>query len=326
VLAAAALHQMLLRSRRQLVLAVVLFGFAVFEFLPGTLSTVAIGKPPAYDAWLARQPAGIAAHYPMMTGQPQAEVLAGAESYYQRFTLQPLYEIIGTARRRTREDAIRLQSGYLDAPTTPGLLAAEGVRYVVVHDDVYRAQGQAPPNLGGGVRLLKTFGPVRVYRLTATPIDLENRLKEQATQIADQFGLARPSVSYVEGFYPPEAYEGFATPFRWMRQSGQLDVRNEDSEPIRAWLEGFGFSNGVMRRLDLVDPAGRKVVSVDVPSFMAPIRIGPFDVPRGTTRFTLEASPGPASLGPGDPRVASVFLTLRAGRQPDLTRTLRKPG
>ena len=296
MLAAVALHQLLDRPRRRVALAIVLVGVAVFEFLPGTLSTVAIGKAPEYDVWLARQPEGIAAHYPMITDTRQSDVLAASELYYQRFTQQPLYEIYGPERRGTREDAIRLQSHYFGNPNTLGILAAEGVRYVVVHDDVYRSQGQAPPTFGAGVRLLRTFGPVRVYRLTAKPLDLERYLKARSSDIADQFGLARPAVSLAKGFYPSETYAGLTTPFQWMRQSGQLDVTNAESGPVRVWIEGFGFSNGVVRRVQLVDPSGHTVAFEDVPTSFVPIRLGPIDVPPGTSRLTLEATPGPTPL------------------------------
>jgi hypothetical protein len=201
------------------------------------------------------------------------------------------------------------------------------VRYVVVHDDVYRAQGEEPPALGPGVRLLRTFGPVRVFQLTAKPIDLTRHLQEHAGEIADQFGLARPEVSSGGGFYPSETYPGFQDRFRWMGKSGSIEIANGESSPVRIWLEGFGFSNGVVRRLALVDPAGNEIASEAVPTNMGPIKIGPFDAPPGTSRWTLEASPGPTPLGASDPRSASVYLSdLKAARDLDLTRTLRKTG
>ena len=307
---------------------IVLLSVAVLEFLPGTLPTIAVGRPPAYDAWLARQPKGIAAHYPMMTDQRQADELAASELYYQRFTHQPLYEIYGPSRRGTREDAIRLVSRYVDAPDSLGVLAAEGVRYVVIHDDVYRAEDQSPPTLASGVELLRTFGPVRIYRLTAKPVDLTSYLNEQASTIADLFGLLRPSVTFGGGFYPPESYQTYTIPFRWMGQSGQMEIENTESAPVRIWLAGVWLQQR-RRRVGSSwwTRPGRTVASAGVPTSAAAVRLGPITVPAGTSRFTLQASPGPAPLGPGDPRVASVFLSnMQSVREPDLTHSLRTSG
>jgi len=331
VLAALALCGIANRSRRGLVLSMALVAIAVFEFLPGTLSVASVGSAPAYDRWLARQPSGIVAHYPLMTDQRPAELLAASELYYQRFTLQPLYEIYGSERRGTREDAIRLVSRYVDTPNSLRVLAAEGVRYVVIHADVYRDQGQVPPRLRNGVRPLRSFGPVHVYRLTAKPINLDRYLNAQKAAIDDLFGIARPAVSFTGGFYPPETYAKYPTPFQWMRETGDLEVKNGADLPVKIWLEGLGFSNGdygrgITRRLDLSDRDGSVVASATLPPSLVKIRLGPIIVPPGTSSFTLRASFRPAPLGPGDPRVASVFLSnLRASPPaPDLSRSLRR--
>lgn len=330
VLAAAALHQLLSRGRREHAVGLALIVVAAFEFLPGTVSTATVGEPPAYDAWLARQPPGIVAHYPMMSGTQPAEKLAAAELYYQRFTHQPLFEIYGAGRRGTREDAIRGLSRYFDSPAVLRVLAAEKVRYVVIHDDVYRAQAQNPPSLGAGARLLRTFRHVRVYRVTAKPIDLARYLQSQSARIADQFGLVRPSVELRAGFYPPEVYERYNTRFQWMKHEGTVVVTNDQDIPLRTWLEGYGFSNGdfgkeLERRLDLVDESGHAVATVTLPPYLVRVRLGPIVVPPGRSHFTLRSSFRPTSLGPGDSRVGSVFLSdLRATREPDLTRTLNR--
>jgi hypothetical protein len=326
VLAAAALYQIIGYSGRRIALSVMLVSVAVFEFLPGTLSSISIGEPPRYDAWLALQPKGIAAHYPALTDTNQSALLAGSEVYYQRFTLQPLYELTSPARPGTREDAIRVLSRHVDARGALGVLAAERVRYVVIHDDVYRAQGEAPPRLKKGARLLRTFGAVRVYRVVAKPVNLSRYLEQQSATIARQLGLAPRSVSFAGGFYRPETYLDYRTSFRWMSQSGEVDIENTVQYPVRIWLEGAGFSNGVTRRIDLIDSAGRAVASLGVPTNLGDIRLGPIELPPGTSRFTLEASPGPMPLGSSDSRVASVFLSdLRSSLpEPVVYRSLRE--
>lgn len=327
VLAAAALFQLCNRSRRAWALGALLVTVAVFEFLPGTIPAVAVGKAPDYDLWLAREPAGIAAHYPLKTSSRKAEAMGFKELYYQRFTTQPLFESYAGSLVPVRSAAIRLVSRHPDDAEALGILAAEGVRYLVIHDDVYRSQGDEPPVLGRGVRFLRSFGPVRIYRLTAKPIDLPRYLRTHVGHVADQFGLVRPRVSFAGGFYEPELYPGFTSPFQWMRHAGAVDVENVEGTSVRIWLEGFGFSTGVDRRLDLIDATGRTVSSVAVGTAMGAIRLGPIDVPSGMSHLTLQTSPAPAPLGAGDPREASVFLSgLRAAREVDLTAILTKPG
>jgi hypothetical protein len=281
---------------------------------------------PEYDRWLAAQPHGIVAHYPLMTDKDPAGRLALAEYNYQRLTRQPLYEIYSGDRRRTREDAIRLLSRDLDSPSSLGLLAAEGVRYVAVHRDVYRELGETPPRGHTGLRLLRTFGPVRVYRLDADPVDVTATLESQRAAIADLWGLKRLTVAFGRGFYPPERYEAYARSFQWMIQSGAIWITNPEPNPVVTWLEGVGFSNGINRSIGLVDAAGHTIASQDVATSLTDVKLGPFVVPPGTTGYTLGASPGPARLGGDDDRTTSVFLSqLGARRVPDLSHSLREP-
>jgi hypothetical protein len=320
VLAAAALWSLWQGSGRAKLLSIGFVALTVVEFLPGTLSTFDAGKPPAYDQWLAtRQPPGIAAHYPMITDLRPAEQLAAGELYYQRFTQQPLYEIYGPQRLGTRADAIRLVSRYVDAPKSLGVLAAEGVRYVIIHDDVYRKQGQEPPNLSSGATLLRSFGPVHIYRVSAKPVDLQRFLAAHADEIAQLWNLARPAVTFANGFYSPETYQSYATKFHWMSDIGHVTIDNPEKEPVRIALVGLGFGNGGPRRLDLVDSDSATIASEEVSQSLTPIRLGPFDVPPGRSDYTLTTTPGAAPLGGDDPRLASVYLSeLQATRVPDL--------
>jgi hypothetical protein len=106
--------------------------------------------------------------------------LIGREIYYQMFHRQPLYNIVGSGTEGTREDAIRSLSRSIADPRTPGILAAEGVRYVLVHDDIYRAQGEEPPAAAAGFRLIRTFPGVRVFglRQDVQPADLDALLEQ----------------------------------------------------------------------------------------------------------------------------------------------------
>jgi hypothetical protein len=170
------------------------------------------------------------------------------------------------------------------------------------------------------VRLLRTFGPIRIYQLTAAPVDLDEYLAEHSDEIADALGLVRPSVTFGGGFFPAETYLDYRAKFRWMGQAGELELDNQAEVPVRVWLVGRGFSNAVPRRLAVFDASGRRVAGTDVPPQEVEFRLGPIDIPPGTSHLELKTLPGPAGLGAGDPRVASVYLSdLQAVRKPDLT-------
>ena len=77
-------------------------------------------NPPVYDRWLADQPRGIVAHYPLPADQEPSISPGEREIYYQMFHRQPLYNIVGAGTGGTREDAIRIMSRYITDPKTPG--------------------------------------------------------------------------------------------------------------------------------------------------------------------------------------------------------------
>ena len=53
-------------------------------------------------------------------------------------------------------------------PENPGDPGRRRRRYVLVHDDIYRAQGEEPPVAAEGFRLIRTFPGVRVLGLRRT--------------------------------------------------------------------------------------------------------------------------------------------------------------
>ena len=84
----------------------------------------------------------------------------------------------------------------LDTPNVPQLLAAEGVRYVVVNDAAYRSKGEEPPGVPPQP-LLARFGDIRVFKIVAEPGDLETALHDQAAHVAAAMGIPVPSVQIV---------------------------------------------------------------------------------------------------------------------------------
>ena len=315
-----------LRRRRFGTAAIVaLIAVAAFETFPSRTDAVAMDELPAHDVWLAQQPRGIVAHYPMMTDRLPSEKLAARELYYERFVRQPLFEIYGVARTGTREDAIRLLARDLSGPGVPGILAAEGVRYIVVHDDVYRAQDQTPPAARRAMHLLRRFGPVRIFRLDARPIDLDRVLARYTVEVAELWGLgALPVVRTSDGFRAGERYFKYPGKWRWMTQGAILLVTNNQMGPVTIRIEGLAFANVEKRRLELRDANGRTLATTIVPGYLKKVRLGPLRLPPGTFRFTLAASPGPAPLGPGDARDGTIFFSpLRGPQLADYSKTLR---
>ena len=75
----------------------------------------------------------------------------------------------------------------------------------IVHDDVYREQGEDPPGVSEAFRPIRTFPNVRVFELRkdVQPVDLDALLEQQAVTVAGVQGLAVPELSFGAGFGPP---------------------------------------------------------------------------------------------------------------------------
>ncbi len=323
ILAAWTLSQ-LPRTRLGRTLAALALGLVAFELLVGSVTAYRIDVAPAYDRWLSEQPRGIVAHYPMPTDKPQALALAGNEITFQPLSRQPLYTIFGAGTGGTREDGIRILTRYVDGRATPGILAAEDVRYVVLHDDVYRAQGEKLPKLPRTFRPLATFGPVRVFELRAKPVDVDAALERNAETIATLQGLLPASLELTPaGFNDPEEYRPSEL-WRWMTQAGRLRLQNPNRVPARFEIEGFAFSSRETRQLELTTDTGRVLARAQIPTYMVKLRLGPFRIGDGESLLSLRVAPGPTPLGGGDPRRGSIFVSpLRVSTLPDFSNSLR---
>lgn len=312
VLAAAAVD-LLLRRRRGTLLAAVLFALTIFQLLPGAITTWAADSPPPWDAWLAKAPPGIVAQYPMPLDDDPSRELANREQYYQRFHGHPLYVTTVAGGVQSREGAIRLLSRNLTDTDTASVLAAEHVRYVVVHDDVYRAAGHQPPNLGAPYREVARFGPVRIYVLGSTkPADVNALIQQQSGLLAQLQNLATVQGTLGDGWYAGEHYSGAGAPdelWHWMNQNGEVTFDIPDQVGVTYTLTALGFSSMTPRALDLIGSNGQVVASATVPTSLGPINLGPIALSPGTHHFRLYANPLPAPLGGSDTRVASVFLS-----------------
>jgi hypothetical protein len=297
-------------------LVIVLGALMVFECLPGTVAVIAANRAPRYDAWIATQPAGIVAHYPLPTDNELAIILERDEYYNQRFTRHPNFALFGAGIGGTREEGIRLLARYITDPVTPRILAAEGVRYVVIHDDVYRALHADPPLVDPPFFThAVTFGDVRIYRITPHPNShfLDKLLIKQAPTIAALEGLRFGTVTVGPGgFNGAERYHDVPG-WHWMTQNGSVLVENPYDHPMKFRLVGHTFSNTVPRTVEIGSNTGQTIASFKVSPFERGLNIRPLVLAPGVTDLNFHATPDPQQLGGGDERQGSIFLSpLRA--------------
>jgi hypothetical protein len=281
----------------------------VFELLPGSVSPSAANAAPAYDRWLATQPTGIVANYPMPTDNELALRLAGSEYHYTRFTNQPLFSLFGAGIGGTREEGIRLLARYLTGPLTPRILSAEGVQYVVIHDDVYRQLHIDPPALGAPFRRVATFKDVRIYRQTPHPDShlIDKLLIANAATLAALEGMPLGTVTVGPGgFNEPEIYNRVPG-WRWMTQNGSLQIENPYDHPMKFRLMGHVFSNNVPRTVEIQSDAGKRITTFHVAKYQTGLRVQPIVLEPGMTTLNLFATPGPQDVGAT--RMGSIFLS-----------------
>lgn len=306
VLAAFALHMLIQRYGNRV--AVLAFLIATIELLPGVPpKTLVLDEPTPSSRWLRDQPSGIVAHYPQPTDELESALLNGREYFYQTHHWQPLYSS-GSPRLPRRLRYIRYLTRYVNKPPAPGLLAAQNVRYVVLHDDVYNAIGEAPPRLRKGFARLTQVGDTRIFEVTASPADVDKVIARQRELIASLLQYPRLQPRPGSGFYGPEKYEDQDN-WRWLAQDGRLSVRVPYST-VSYSLQALAFSAVAKPRiLTIYTDRGRVLGRERVESSETKIKVGPFQLREGEQTLRLHASPGPELLHATDGRVASIFIS-----------------
>jgi hypothetical protein len=255
--------------------------------------------------WLADHPGGIVANYPLPIEAPALGL--GAEEYwYQTIDKHPLFALWGGNNGGTREEAVRIVASNLDDPNAGRVLAAEHVRYVAVHDDLYRSEGATPPSLDPTEYTLvaHTSDDVRIFTVSAKPLDLASYLLAQSQRIAEARAYPEPVAAYGGGYNAPETFTD-GRKWRWMTQNGDVDVTSV--LPGRYLLILDAFSNAIPRTLTLVDARGHTLGTRTVEKYEKTLTFGPFQLP-GPTTLNLVAAPGPEPLSATDTREASVYL------------------
>lgn len=318
LLAAPALEWLVRRPRWGLPIVTSLCALVAFELLPGRVTGWAANDPPVHDRWLATQPRGIVAHYPLPTDQTAALRLGEREIYFQIFHSQPLFNMFGAGTGNTREEGIRILSRYITDPLTPGILKAEQVKYVFVHDDVYREQKQEPPVVPDTFRLVRTFPNIRVYELApdVAPVEVDPLLEQQAGVIAAVQGLPAPHLTLVSGF--SEAVRSGGEASRRLEGVGTIELEHDDPILKRSQLVFTARSESGPRVIEITDARGHRIGQYVVPTTPTQYVVGPIRTPGGRTRITIQSNPAGTRergvlIGPLTPQpLADFSLSLRA--------------
>ncbi len=294
------------RGRGWKLLPLAALAAVTLELLPPPLPVLDTTARPQWVDWLASQPNGIVAAYPNL-GPGSSSVLP-LDQWYQQFDGKPRFLIseASPSVMLSRTQAIRFAARDLSDPLTPRVLSTEHVRYVVVYDESYRANGTAPPTVDPRFfTLLRSFPDVRIFSVHAPAIDVARALQEDRFVIAELEGLTPPVLDYQAGFNAVEPYE--RTTGRWLAGEGRVVVENP-GQAMHGMLSGLVFSNGQPRLLEVLDKAGQVVAKQQIPAFAVPLALGPIPVPHGRSTITLITVPGADPLGGADPRAGSVFL------------------
>jgi hypothetical protein len=152
------------------------------------------------------------------------------------------------------------------------------------------------------------FDESRVFEVTAEPTaSMERLLSLRAREIAAARGFGAARVSFGGGVHPAEPYRGYQG--RWMTQGAEIEIEGPNPGYRTKWaLVVRAFSNGIARRLELVNADDKVLGTVDVQPIEEVQIIGTFNIGAEPTKLRLRASPGPMPLGPLDSRRATVFL------------------
>jgi hypothetical protein len=297
------------RHPRGRIVAALAIAVLAFELAPGVpLPTWAAGESPPYARWLEAHPGGIVAVYPQAEQSDTFLYLMNRAYSRQRFHRHPLHGLWGGGWTGTRAEALRILTHNPEDPVAAGVLAAQGVRYVVLEEDGYRRAETAPPTLPrDGYRLAARVPGATIYRLRADPVEVEATLAANLRRIGLARALPPPAVEFASGFHPPEPGPD-GQPARWLVQGGRLAVDNPGPDGFFL-LSAAAAANSTARTLVFEDAEGTELARVDVAPSLQTLTVGPFRLPAGRSAIAIRASPGPQPLGEDDRRTATVRIS-----------------
>jgi len=175
------LYRRMKRPRYYAMVAILLslLAFEYWSVPPGY--ALAVDQPPEVYQWLAKEPADtMVAEYPMMRWE---EAAFYTYPFWQRIHKKKL--VNGASPENAKAWAFFEKVKNLEDPQTPALLKAAGVKYVIIHKNMY-AEGPIPapikryypaavskmvynngivPSIPYSMKLLKTFGTDMVFTL-----------------------------------------------------------------------------------------------------------------------------------------------------------------
>ncbi len=234
----------------------------VIELLPGNAGTFDVNARPAWVAWLGSAPHGIVAVYPMDYKLRLVFLFSGEQFWYQTLDHDPSFEITGQSYFETlsRQQAIRFIALDPGRPITGRVLATEGVRYAVIDDDAYKADGRKPPVVDArNFKLLARRGSTRIYSVRAPRVNLDAALRAREREIA-----------ILEGLKPQHV----------VRTGMRLKIINA-SAATQMLLLMHAVNHQSPRVLRLRDSEGHVVASSEARAGETTVRLGPFRVPQG---------------------------------------------
>jgi len=278
------------RAKRALGAALALL--VAVELLPAILPTWSTAARPI-DRWLRNHPSGIVAVYPQPTDSEVASRLALTYLALQPNNGDPSYTLISGGTGGTREAAIRILSRYLNDPATPGILAAEHVRYVLVDTAAFAAERTTAPTPDpGAFASVGQIGAVRILALKrrVAPADLDTLLEQNAATIGLVEGLVPPTVHY-QGFTKPDR-----NGWRTFGNGATIEIQRTDPNVRRVLLVVHLRSTAGAATFGLVDANGATVAGATVPPQDTQLSLGPFALDSGTTRFVVRLDPSSARL------------------------------
>jgi hypothetical protein len=259
------------------------------QSLSGTPVLLSLADPPSYVSWLEEHPGGIVADYPSPAA-PDGR-WEWKNDYYQTTHHHPLWQTTSTSDSAQDSNGTRAAAVDLDAPATPSVLDAAGVRYVIEHQDEYRARNEPVPNPAVTCGL----APVaRFPRDSVVIYDVTAHARGFVTRGAGFDSIANPQLW-------PES-KGFA----WIGASAHLTVFWPSTGHVL--VEGSAVSLGQPRTLFVRDVTGNVVatwaIGTDETSFHIRLGIEPY-----FNTFTLTTTPGPVTRGFGDDRKVSIAIS-----------------